>query len=127
MESIAATDGFHAYAVMALVVLALALFASERVPLATSSLLVLVLLTLLFELFPFRGPQRAGTRNAPVPRFRPSGAGRGLRADDCRAGAGAHRRAGTDRSPAGALVAASAAADLSRHAGDRRDAERIRQ
>jgi len=38
---------------MALVVLALILFASERVPLATSSLLILVLLTLLFEIFPF--------------------------------------------------------------------------
>ena len=47
--------GFHAYAVMALVVLALVLFASERVPIATSSLLVLVLLTLLFEVFPFHG------------------------------------------------------------------------
>ena len=46
-------DGFHAYAVMALVVLALILFASERVPLASSSLLILVLLTLLFEIFPF--------------------------------------------------------------------------
>jgi di/tricarboxylate transporter len=45
---------FHAYAVMALVVLALILFASERVPLATSSLLILVLLTLLFEVFPYR-------------------------------------------------------------------------
>ncbi|UCH40932.1 MAG: SLC13 family permease, partial [Gammaproteobacteria bacterium] len=50
------------YAVMVLVVLALILFASERVPLATSSLLILVLLTLLFEIFPFsgsRGPLRA--------------------------------------------------------------------
>jgi Na+/H+ antiporter NhaD/arsenite permease-like protein len=47
--------GFHAYAVMALVVLALVLFASERVPLATSSLLILVLLTLLFEIFPYQG------------------------------------------------------------------------
>ncbi|MCG6890391.1 MAG: SLC13 family permease [Gammaproteobacteria bacterium] len=45
----------HAYAVMALVVLALVLFASERVPLATSSLLILVLLTLLFEIFPYQG------------------------------------------------------------------------
>jgi len=47
---------------MALVVLALILFASERVPLASSSLLILVLLTLLFEIFPFegsRGPLRA--------------------------------------------------------------------
>ena len=37
---------------MALVLLALLLFASERIPLATSSLLILVLLTLLFEIFP---------------------------------------------------------------------------
>ncbi len=55
MGSIATSPGFHAYAVMALVVLALVLFASARVPLATSSLLVLVLLTLLFEIFPFSG------------------------------------------------------------------------
>ena len=62
MDLIAPAEGFHAYAVMALVVLALILFASERVPLASSSLLILVLLTLLFEIFPFegsRGPLRA--------------------------------------------------------------------
>jgi di/tricarboxylate transporter len=40
---------------MALVVLALVLFASERVPLATSSLLILVALSLLFEVFPYQG------------------------------------------------------------------------
>ncbi len=40
---------------MALVVVALVLFAMERIPLATSSLLILVLLALLFELFPFAG------------------------------------------------------------------------
>ncbi len=60
MESIAAETGFHAYAVMVLVVVALVLFASERVPLATSSLLVLVVLTLLFEIFPYQG------RSGPV-------------------------------------------------------------
>jgi len=41
---------------MALVLLALFLFASERIPLATTSLLILVLLALLFELAPFAGP-----------------------------------------------------------------------
>jgi di/tricarboxylate transporter len=46
---------FHAYVVMALVVLALVLFASERVPLASSSLVILVLLSLLFEVFPYQG------------------------------------------------------------------------
>ena len=40
---------------MALVLLALFLFASERIPLATTSLLILVLLALLFELAPFAG------------------------------------------------------------------------
>ena len=47
---------------MALVVIALVLFAMERIPLATSSLLVLVLLALLFEVFPYvsvNGPVRA--------------------------------------------------------------------
>jgi di/tricarboxylate transporter len=55
MNTLAAAPGFHAYAVMVLVVLALLLFASERVPLPTSSLLILVLLTLLFEIFPYSG------------------------------------------------------------------------
>ena len=55
MNSYIIDPGFHAYAVMALVVLALVLFASERVPLATSSLLILVLLSLLFEIFPYHG------------------------------------------------------------------------
>ncbi|MDH3220816.1 MAG: SLC13 family permease [Gammaproteobacteria bacterium] len=58
MEFLANVPGFHAYVVMCLVVLALIMFASERLPLATSSLLILVLLTLLFEVFPFTG--RAG-------------------------------------------------------------------
>ena len=49
---IAATPQFHAYAVMLLVVLALILFAIDRIPLASSSLLILVLLVLLFELIP---------------------------------------------------------------------------
>jgi di/tricarboxylate transporter len=55
METLAIEAGFHAYAVMALVVLALVLFASERIPLASSSLLILAALTLLFEVFPFNG------------------------------------------------------------------------
>jgi di/tricarboxylate transporter len=48
--------GFHATVVMVLVFVALFLFASERIPLATTSLLILVLLALLFELLPFDGP-----------------------------------------------------------------------
>ena len=47
MDVLAPPEGFHAYAVMALVIVALILFASERVPLATSSLMILVLLTIL--------------------------------------------------------------------------------
>ena len=53
MNGVTLAPEFHAYAVMALVLLALLLFASERIPLATSSLLILVLLTLLFEIFPY--------------------------------------------------------------------------
>ena len=53
MEALTLDSGFHAYAVMALVLLALILFAIERIPLASSSLLILVLLALLFEVFPF--------------------------------------------------------------------------
>jgi len=55
MNELVANPDFHAYAVMLLVVLALILFASERVPLATSSLLILVSLALLFEVFPYQG------------------------------------------------------------------------
>ena len=53
METHTFVDNFHAYAVMGVVLLALILFASERIPLASSSLLILVLLSLLFEVFPF--------------------------------------------------------------------------
>ena len=62
MNPIALVPEFHAYVVMALVLLALVLFTSERIPLATSSLLILVLLSLLFEIFPYsgsHGPVRA--------------------------------------------------------------------
>lgn len=45
----------HAIAVMGLIVLALVLFASEKIPLASSSLTILALLCLLFELFPYQG------------------------------------------------------------------------
>ncbi|MFT5659165.1 MAG: di/tricarboxylate transporter [Gammaproteobacteria bacterium] len=47
--------GFHAIVVMALVVVALILFASERIPLASSSLLIIVFIMVFFELFPFVG------------------------------------------------------------------------
>lgn len=57
-----ADPGFHALVVMALVVVALVLFASERIPLASSSLIILVFLAVFFELFPYvgeSGPLRA--------------------------------------------------------------------
>lgn len=44
----------HALAVLALTVIALFLFTREKLPLETSSLLVLVLLTVGFELFPYQ-------------------------------------------------------------------------
>ena len=49
----ASTD-MHAIVVMLLVLVALGLFASERIPLSTSSLLILVFLTVFFELFPYQ-------------------------------------------------------------------------
>lgn len=49
------TAGFHAYFVMAMIVLALVLFANEKLPIASSSLFILVSLTLAFEWFPFSG------------------------------------------------------------------------
>lgn len=45
----------HSLAVLALTVFALALFSREKIPLETSSLLVLVVLTVGFELWPFAG------------------------------------------------------------------------
>ncbi|MFP4335467.1 MAG: hypothetical protein ACLFQC_08355, partial [Wenzhouxiangella sp.] len=46
----------HALAVLLLVILALILFSRDRIPLETSSLVVLALLALGFELFPYIGP-----------------------------------------------------------------------
>lgn len=48
----ASDPGFHAIVVMVFVGLALVLFANERVPLASTSLLILVSLSLFFELMP---------------------------------------------------------------------------
>ncbi len=44
---------FHAFFVMGLVVIALLLFSSEKIPLASSSFLVLVVLVLFFHFFPY--------------------------------------------------------------------------
>ena len=57
-----AEPSLHAIVVMITVVVALVLFASERIPLATTSLLILVFLAVFFELFPYyndRGVLRA--------------------------------------------------------------------
>ncbi len=54
MSLAAAQPNLHAIVVMLLVVVALGLFASERIPLATSSLSILVFLTLFFELVPYQ-------------------------------------------------------------------------
>jgi di/tricarboxylate transporter len=48
---------YHALAVLLLVLLALVLFSRDRIPLETSSLVVLALLTVGFELFPYTGPE----------------------------------------------------------------------
>ena len=51
----ASEPGLHSIVVMILVGVALVLFASERIPLASTSLLILVSLSLLFELVPYVG------------------------------------------------------------------------
>lgn len=56
MESIptvTASSDMHAIVVMSLVVIALLLFASERIRLSTTSLLIVVFLSVFFELFPY--------------------------------------------------------------------------
>jgi di/tricarboxylate transporter len=55
IEPILIEPNFHAIVVMFLVLAALILFASERIPLASSSLIILVFITVFFELFPFVG------------------------------------------------------------------------
>lgn len=47
----------HAFAVLGLTVLALLLFTRQSIPLETSSLFILCLLVLGFELFPYTGPE----------------------------------------------------------------------
>ncbi len=54
-----ALPNFHALAVMVLIVVALVLFSREDIPLETTSLVVLVLLTVGFTLFPYEGEQGA--------------------------------------------------------------------
>ena len=51
--------GFHAWFVMLLVVLALILFANEKLPIASSSLFILILLLLVFQVFPYQTAQGA--------------------------------------------------------------------
>ena len=46
----------HAFAVLGLTILALVLFTRQSIPLETSSLSILCLLVLGFELFPYTGP-----------------------------------------------------------------------
>lgn len=47
---------YHALGVLLLVLLALVLFSRDRIPLETSSLVVLAILTIGFEVFPYVGP-----------------------------------------------------------------------
>lgn len=51
-----ALPNYHALGVLLLVLLALVLFSRDRIPLETSSLVVLAILTIGFELFPYTGP-----------------------------------------------------------------------
>ena len=47
--------GLHAFFVMTLIALALVLFANEKIPIASSCLFIIVILTLVFEWFPYSG------------------------------------------------------------------------
>lgn len=53
IPTVTASSDMHAIVVMSLVVIALLLFASERIPLSTTSLLIVVFLSVFFELFPY--------------------------------------------------------------------------
>ena len=54
----------HAIAVMVLTVVALALFMRDKIPLETSSMVVIAVLTLGFELFPYVPTARRCTRSS---------------------------------------------------------------
>lgn len=51
-----ALPNYHALGVLLLVLLALVLFSRDRIPLETSSLVVLAILTVAFQIFPYTGP-----------------------------------------------------------------------
>lgn len=51
-----ALPNYHALGVLVLVLLALVLFSRDRIPLETSALVVLAILTVGFQLFPYTGP-----------------------------------------------------------------------
>ncbi len=51
-----ALPNYHALGVLLLLLLALVLFSRDRIPLETSSLVVLAILTIGFEVFPYAGP-----------------------------------------------------------------------
>ena len=85
----------HAVAVLILAVVALILFTREKIPLESSSFLVLIGLAVGFELFPFQVDGRRFTRRGLFPGFRTRGAGCRLRPDDCRTGNCPHGGAGT--------------------------------
>lgn len=59
-----AVPNIHAIGVLVLVLLALVLFSRDRIPLETSSLVVLAILTVGFQLFPYVAPD--GTRLTPT-------------------------------------------------------------
>jgi di/tricarboxylate transporter len=59
-----ALPNIHAIGVLVLVLLALVLFSRDRIPLETSSLVVLAILTVGFQLFPYVAPD--GTRLTPT-------------------------------------------------------------
>ncbi len=85
----------HALAVLILAVVALVLFTREKIPLETSSFLVLIGLAVGFEVFPFHGAGRRFTRCGFFQGFRTRGACCRLRPDDRRAGYRPHGGAGT--------------------------------
>lgn len=62
-----AFPNYHALGVLLLVLLALGLFSRNRIAIQTSSLVVLAVLTLGFQLFPYVGPD--GTRLSPTDFF----------------------------------------------------------
>ncbi len=92
-----ALPNMHALAVMIMIVIALVLFTRDNIPMETTSLVVLVVLAIGFQLFPYESDGQVIAPSDFFAGFRKPRPDRGIGTDDRRPGPDKHRRAGTGR------------------------------